>query len=266
MDAIDEENQKSDCRPQVLKDIIKSESVDQEKLLNSTFSGVDLGMVHNLLDTQSNGKNLLKTLNKVNMSTHSNEILNNSGTILEKTRNSIDKRSNMETEEVPSQKMEFDGMRDHVDSSKNAVKSVSENDRSIKNDTFYETSGHVFDCYIENDISGMHNVDLEPGETIFSSLVDDVTKKKFDNGTDNTDNDLSGVYRKSDKKFRVLEESVKRIVRNYPLISEFEICEHLKKETDGCSNMKLDKKGIVKILKRLKLKNSYERFRYFVKA
>jgi hypothetical protein len=262
IDGFNGENRISENNPSVL-DITKSESVDQEKLLNSTFSGVDLGMVHTLLDPQSAKNNTLKILNNRNMGIHTKDIVDDSVIIFEENRNCVDIRSNMDTEEVPSQAMESDGLHDHDDNSKKyAVKSASENDGCIKNDTFLETSSHVFDCYIENEISGMHNLDEESGETVFSTPVEG---KKFHRGTQNTDNEISGVYRKADKKFRGLEESVKMIIRDYPLISELEIGEYLK-DTEGCSHLKLDKKGVMKILKHLKLESSYERFRYFVKA
>jgi len=168
--------------------------------------------------------------------------------------------------ELPSNNMEPDGMRNPADYSRNFRNTnVPANSETAVRENLYETSSHVFDCYIENDSSGMHNLGYDqypdPAQSFSGIGMADSSEET------NTESKgaFFGLLRKNNETKRELNRSIRQLVRDYPLLSEHELFEQVK-DSGPFLSLKLNKKRLVKVLGRLKLGSGYERFRFFVKA
>jgi hypothetical protein len=180
--------------------------------------------------------------------------------------------SNVRENSAPYHKMELEIMHNPADYSKDSDATMySESHDTTARNAFFDTGKHVFDCYIENDSSVIHNQDYNSaleGSVVICSTADEVRgslPKNGDGPEEKRTRSFLKSFRRADQKQRIFHESLKRLIAEHPLISEDELYERLK-GTDQFTIMKMNKKRLVKILEHLRLGSSYERFRYFVKA
>jgi hypothetical protein len=168
--------------------------------------------------------------------------------------------------ELSSINTELEAMRNPADYSRNSGNShVPATGETAVRENLFETSSHVFDCYIENDSTGMHNQAynqyLEPENQFSGTVVVDAPE-----GADSEKKGVFfGVFQKRNEARQELNKSIRQMVTDYPLLSEHELFEQVK-DTEPFLNLKLNKKRLTKVLSRLKLSSGYERFRFFVKA
>jgi hypothetical protein len=168
--------------------------------------------------------------------------------------------------ELSSNNMELEGMRNPADYSRNSGNTfVPATGETAVRENLYEASSHVFDCYIENDSSGMHNQAygqyLEPGQPFPDAVMADMSEST-------ASEKKSVIFRYLQKRSEASQElnnSIRQLVRDYPLLSEHELFEQVK-NTESFLCLKLNKRRLTKVLGRLKLSSGYERFRFFVKA
>jgi hypothetical protein len=261
---------------------------DQEKLLNNTFSGVDVSMVRTLLGAQSKSKDESRACipDETDMSItiecavpggciNSPEIIENTdGTdeVMIETIQYHGNISNAMENSAPYHETELETMRNPADYSKDSDATMhSESHDTTARNAFFDTGKHVFDCYIENDSSVIHNQDYNSaleGSVLICSTADEVRGSQPKNGDgpeEKRTRSFLKSFRRTDLKQRIFHESLKRLIGEHPLISEDDLYERLKC-TDQFTIIKMNKKRFAKVLNRLRLSSSYERFRYFVKA
>lgn len=253
-----------------------------DNVLNNTDSGIDLPMVRSMLDDQQNqviSQNVVPPFNTDTSITIECTIPNDNVKPVKVTRihettdfsmlETIQTTGNVSSligNELSYNKMELEDMRNPADYSRNSGNShVPVTDQTAVRENLYETSSHVFDCYIENDSSGMHNQAyhqyLEP-EQPFSGAVEADASEDADPENKGI---FLGLLHKRNEARQELNKSIRQMVRDYPLLSEHELFEQVK-DTEPFLSLKLNKKRLTKVLGRLKLSSSYERFRFFVKA
>ncbi|HEX2957976.1 MAG TPA: hypothetical protein VHO70_14175 [Chitinispirillaceae bacterium] len=253
----------------------------KENILTDSYSGIDVAVVRSLL-----GEKLQSMQSSVFPVTTDTSVTIECAISNEKVQqaelpviNEIADFSMLETiqttgnvsaligKDLSSNKLEPEGMRNTVNCSNNYenTQQVPVAGETAVRENFYETNSHVFDCYIENDSSGMHNQAYDSYNESAQPFSDAVVAGISDDDPDEKKSTFFGLFRKTRAARRVLNETIRQIIRDYPLLSEDELFEFMK-DTDPFISLKLNKKRLVKVLVRLKLSSGYERFRCFVKA
>jgi hypothetical protein len=256
--------------------------VVRDNVLNDTYSGIDLPMVRSLLcdeHHQAIPQNIVPFNTDTCVTIEcviSNEnvqplplpkIHETADFSMLETIQSTGNVSSLIGNVLSSHNMEFEGMRNPADYSGNSGSTnVAETGEAAVSENLYETSSHVFDCYIENDSSGMHNnsddLHVESTQTFTGAVVAEERSEGADSETKGT---FFGFFQKNSATMQEINKSIRQLVEDYPLISEHELFEQVK-GTGPFLSLKLNKKRLMKLLGRLKLGSGYERFRYFVKA
>ncbi len=250
-----------------------------DSVLNNTDSGIDLSMVQSLLGEQQYNvmpQNVVPFNTDTSVTIEcaiSNEMVQPVKVIHETTDFSmletIQTTGNVSSligNDLPYNNMELEGMRNPADYGRNYGNSnVPADAQTAIREDLYETSSHVFDCYVENDSSGMHNQGYDPYLEPVQSSSGVVALDAAEDTDSETKGAFFGIFRRCNETRQELNWSIRQLVRDYPLLSEHELFEQVK-DTEPFISMKLNKKRLAKILGRLKLGSGYERFRYFVKA
>jgi hypothetical protein len=250
-------------------------------VLNNTNSGIDLPMVRSLLDDiQDEGisQDILPANTDTSVTIEcvipdekvipvkEPRIHETTDFSMLETMQTTGNVSCLIEKELSSNNMELEAMRNPADYSRNSGNSfVPANGETAVRENLCETSSHVFDCYIENDSTGMHNQAygqyLEPEQPFSGAVVADMSE--------GADLEKKGVFfrllQKRNEARQELTNSIRQMVRDYPLLSEHELFDQVK-DTEPFLCLKLNKKRLTKVLGRLKLSSGYERFRFFVKA
>lgn len=262
-------------------------SENQESLLNSANSGLDVAMVQTILKNQSKAekKSVCRVADDADASIVVEctaaglnaeepefvEIADNTDEVYIETIGQTGTISTIiENHEFP-QKMELGEMLNPADFMNDPDAGMSGTQQDIftgkKNDTGRDES----DWYIENDCFVTDNQScgsISDRSVLICSTVGDAERlqsKTSDSPEVKTSQTLTTAFRKIDPRQRALQDYLKQLIVQYPLISEYELFERIMAK-GKFSGMKMTEKRLVKILERLGLGSSYERFRYFVKA
>lgn len=261
---------------------------NQEHLLNSTNSGLNVAMVQTILNNQSKAQKnsacrmaddtdasivIESTVAGVNAEEPEvEEIADNADVAyIETIRQTGSVSAIIENHEF-SQKMEPGEMLDSADFTNDSEAGMSGIQQNTVNGKKNDDTGRDEPgWYIENDCFVTDTQSYESvsdRSVLICSTVGDVENlqsRRLNSPEKKTSQASGTVFKKINPRQKALHDSLKQLIIQYPLLSEYELFERIMAK-DTFSGMKMTEKRFVKILERLGFGNSYERFRYFVKA